>query len=508
VKNVLIIIIMLHGLIHLMGFVKAFGIAEISEITLSISRGWGILWLIASLTLFLSGVLWLLNLSSWWIPAIIGVILSQILVFAFWQDARFGSIPNLIILIFIISGFVRHTPPVSMMAEGFAEAPFEERYGEIATGDFRQIINPFHIEIEPMERLLLINIENDPDRLYIGFEPQVFDDEKTGTGILVIAWRVDGKVDVYHQPSLTLDPSGYDIAGKGLENMVSRVMEGAFFEVNERGAQADVSFEDIEGRLIELKLTERSTRKRKPFGLLAPMGVAAENPSAMPLILLHDFCFVRRSNTELIVTIDGRDHSPDNLPLPLDFSRMTFARYCPDPLITKLNPAFDGELSAIAFNEELTLQHDDHIIELTMNQNLPEIRSISRSHNRHTLSLTFDPAFPNLEAFTGEAAEGRFEILGDTSTGLIRGMYRVVGHDEQLEIEMVPSEGWLPYASKLSLRFLYSVQPMFKQWSTTYRWTACLNKDKSGVIRMNSSWERINREGHHIKSQDKQNNGD
>ena len=484
-------LILLHGIVHLFGFIKAFEIAEISELTLPINRGWGLLWFLTALTLILSGGLWMLNVSAWWIPAIIGVILSQILVLIFWQDARFASIPNLVILTVIFSSFVRPTPPVSMITEGFATAPFEERYGAAATDDFLQIINPFEIAIEPMERLLLINIENDPDSLYTGFEPQVFDDEKTGTGLLVIAWRVDGKVDVYHQPSLSLDPAGYDIAGKGLENMVSRELHDAFFEVIEWGAQASVSFEDIEGRLIELKLAEQSTRPRKPFGLLAPMGVAAENPSAMPLILLHDFYFVRRAGTELSVKIGGRNHQPDNLPLPVDFSRMTFARYCPDPLIAKLNPAFDGALSAVLFDDDLAVQNEDHTIELTMNRDLPEIRSISQSQNQHTLSLVFDPAFPNLNAFTGEKAEGRFEISGDPSTGFIRGEYSVARSGDLLKIEMIPSGGWIPNSDKLSLRFLYRVQPMFKEWPKTYRWTAELERDNESGFRMRSDWVRI-----------------
>ena len=490
-KTAIIFIILFHGLIHLMGFVKAFDLAEVSELTLPISRGWGLLWFLTALTLILSGGLWMLNVSTWWIPAIIGVILSQILVFTFWQDARFGSIPNLIILIVIFTGFVRHTPPVSMTADGLTTAPFEERYGSVVSEDFLKIINPFEINIEPMERLLLINIENDPDSLYTGFEPQVFDDEKTGTGLLVIAWRVDGKVDVYHQPSLSLDPAGYDIAGKGLENMVSRELHDAFFEVNERGAQASVSFEDIEGRLIELNLSEQSTRTRKPFGLLAPMGVAAENPSAMPLILLHDFYFVRRAGTELSVKIGGRHHQPDNLPLPIDFSRMTFARYCPDPLIAKLNPSFDGALSAISFEDDLSILNVDHTIELTMNRDLPEIRRISRTYKQHTLSLVFDPAFPNLDAFSGESTKGQFEISGDPSTGLIRGEYSVVRSGDLLTIEMIPSGGWIPSADKLSLRFLYKVEPMFKEWPKTYKWTAVLERDYETGFMMRSDWERI-----------------
>jgi hypothetical protein len=36
-KTAIIVIILLHGLIHLMGFVKSFGLADISELTLPIS---------------------------------------------------------------------------------------------------------------------------------------------------------------------------------------------------------------------------------------------------------------------------------------------------------------------------------------------------------------------------------------------------------------------------------------------------------------------------------------
>ena len=490
-KTAIILIILLHGLIHLMGFAKAFNLAEINELTLPISPGWGLIWMIAALTLILSGVLWMLNMSLWWIPAIIGVILSQILVFVFWQDARFGSLPNLIILIFIVSGFVRYTPPVSMVEDGFKTASFEERYDASRPVVDSAIINPFYIAIQPMERLLLINIENDPDSLYIGFEPQIFDDEITGTGMLVIAWRVDGKVDVYHQPTLKPDPAGYDITGQGLENMVVRELQDAFFEVNETGAHMAASFKDIEGRLIELNLEERSTRTRKPFGLLAPMGMAAENPSSMPMVLLHDFYFVRKNDTDLSVKIDGRIHKPDNLPLPIDFSRMTFSRYSPDPLIAKLNPSHNGVLTAIPSNEELSFQYDDHKFELVMNRNIAEIQRIKRNQKQHSISLAFNPAFPNLNAFAGDSTSGQFEITGDPSTGYIRGEYKVIRSNDRITIEMIPSDGWIPNDSKLSLRFLYSVQPMFKQWPTTYRWKAELYKDEYNQMKMNSKWVRI-----------------
>ena len=126
-----------------------------------------------------------------------------------------------------------------------------------------------------------------------------------------------------------------------------------------------------------------------------------------------------------------------------------------------------------------------------MNRDLPEIRSISQSQNQHTLSLVFDTALPNLNAFTGEKAEGRFEISGDPSTGFIRGEYSVARSGDLLKIEMIPSGGWIPNADKLSLRFLYRVQPMFKEWPKTYRWKAELERDNESGFIMRSDWERI-----------------
>jgi|GEM_PF-243268 len=489
-RTVIFILILIHGFIHLMGFVKAFGLAEISELTLSISRGWGLLWLAAALTLTAAGILWLLQMETWWIAAIIGIILSQLLVFVYWQDARFGSIPNIIIMIVLVAGFIRHSPP--QPTTSVEPAPFEERYGVADPGKSYPLISPFEINIDPMERLLLINIEKDPDSLYVGFEPQAFDDDINGTGILVIGWRTDGRIDVYHQPGLHPDPEKFDIAGKGLANILEREMEGALFEITERGAQAQITFQDLDGRMIELHLEERSTRTRKPFGLLAPMGQAAENPSAMPLVLLHDFYFVLRSDTDLSVKIGDRYHKPDTFPLPLDFSRIQFARYSPDPLIAMLNPAFDGVINPLDEPVNNTINSGETSYELTLNGPVYEIQSFSRIYKGRELKVSFTPAFPNVGALrAGAEAAGIFEIAGDLSTGLIRGEYKILNEDGAINIELIPSSGWIPNEPKLTLRFLYRVVPMFKEWPTTYRWIAKLHKNEDDQLLMTSSWERI-----------------
>ncbi len=94
-----LIIVLLHGLIHLLGFVKAFGFKEIKELTLPISKPIGTVWIIATAFFLIYGVLYFFNSKYAWLIGLMAVIVSQILIFYFWKDARFGTIPNLIILI-------------------------------------------------------------------------------------------------------------------------------------------------------------------------------------------------------------------------------------------------------------------------------------------------------------------------------------------------------------------------------------------------------------------------
>jgi len=236
---------------------------------------------------------------------------------------------------------------------------------------------PFDIAIDPMERLLLVNFEKDPDSLYVGFEPQVFDDGVTGKGHLVIGWRKDGRVDVYHEPGLRPDAQKYDIAGKGLAHMVEREMTHASFEVNDRGVQAHYEFQDLQERNVLIRINENHSRKRKPFGLLAPMGDVAENPSAMPLVLLQDFYFVRKKHSEVAVSVAGRSHRADMLPLPIDGNKMTFIRYSTAPLIATFNPAFSGTLPTVAVQEGHNLvRHGHREIHLEWLKGKPAVRGM------------------------------------------------------------------------------------------------------------------------------------
>ncbi|MFZ6052466.1 DUF6544 family protein [Halocola ammonii] len=103
-KFAFLFLLLIHGGIHLLGFFKAQGLARISEISLEIPRSIGWLWLIASLLFFLTALVYLLKWPMWWTVAIAAVILSQVLIIFSWQDAKFGTVLNLIFALIIAVG--------------------------------------------------------------------------------------------------------------------------------------------------------------------------------------------------------------------------------------------------------------------------------------------------------------------------------------------------------------------------------------------------------------------
>ncbi|MBL0133464.1 MAG: hypothetical protein IPP79_05340 [Chitinophagaceae bacterium] len=56
-KIVLAVFILLHAMIHLMGFAKAFQFAELKQLTLPISKSMGLIWLITTLVFLMAIVL-------------------------------------------------------------------------------------------------------------------------------------------------------------------------------------------------------------------------------------------------------------------------------------------------------------------------------------------------------------------------------------------------------------------------------------------------------------------
>lgn len=93
------LLLLAHGLIHWMGFLKAYRFAEISQLAQPISKTAGLFWLSTSLLWMLAALLLILRKDAWWMVALPALILSQWLIFTSWQDAKYGTIANVLVLL-------------------------------------------------------------------------------------------------------------------------------------------------------------------------------------------------------------------------------------------------------------------------------------------------------------------------------------------------------------------------------------------------------------------------
>ena len=101
-KSVFLGIVVIHGLIHLLGFIKAYNIVSSNLLSQTISKPVGILWLIVTVMFMMVAVLFFLKNDYWLGFGIIAVVLSEFLIIMAWQDAKFGTIPNIIILLVLV----------------------------------------------------------------------------------------------------------------------------------------------------------------------------------------------------------------------------------------------------------------------------------------------------------------------------------------------------------------------------------------------------------------------
>ena len=101
----LIVLIGIHGIVHLFGFFIAFDISEFNAITQPISRTLGIVWFLGFMLFAITTVLLIKQSIYWWLIGFIGVIISQFLIINYWSDAKFGTIANVIILLAIIVAY-------------------------------------------------------------------------------------------------------------------------------------------------------------------------------------------------------------------------------------------------------------------------------------------------------------------------------------------------------------------------------------------------------------------
>lgn len=124
----IVFLLLIHGLIHLLGFVSQWHLATVSPMTgkpliplsAGLSRLTGLGWLLACVGFALASVAYWFR-SDGWIALTLGcVILSQALIIVYWPDARAGTVANVLIVL--------------VLGLSYAQWRFDERANQEAAG--------------------------------------------------------------------------------------------------------------------------------------------------------------------------------------------------------------------------------------------------------------------------------------------------------------------------------------------------------------------------------------
>lgn len=92
------VLIVVHGLIHLLGAAKGLGWAKVATLPEPISPAMGVAWLTAALAVVATGVLLAFRSRRWWVVGIFGVVVSQAVILTAWNDAKIGTAANVLLL--------------------------------------------------------------------------------------------------------------------------------------------------------------------------------------------------------------------------------------------------------------------------------------------------------------------------------------------------------------------------------------------------------------------------
>lgn len=100
----------LHGLIHLLGVAKGFGLAALPQLTQPISQSMGVVWLAAGLLFVASAVALAMSSRWWWLIAACAFVVSMVAIVPSWSDAKAGAAVNVVVLAGVVFGALASGP--------------------------------------------------------------------------------------------------------------------------------------------------------------------------------------------------------------------------------------------------------------------------------------------------------------------------------------------------------------------------------------------------------------
>lgn len=111
VRWVVVVILALHGLLHVLGAATGFGWAEFEQLKQPIGPAGALLWLLAALLVLTTAVLLAVGAPTWWwLVAAVAAVVSQAAIVSSWGDAKAGTAVTVLLVLVAGYGFLAEGP--------------------------------------------------------------------------------------------------------------------------------------------------------------------------------------------------------------------------------------------------------------------------------------------------------------------------------------------------------------------------------------------------------------
>ncbi|HWD45004.1 MAG TPA: hypothetical protein VHM23_15085 [Actinomycetota bacterium] len=341
----------------------------------------------------------------------------------------------------------------------------------------QQLLCPFDLQVWTVDRMLNFEITDDPQ--YEGLELQMFDDPAHGRGMAVLLRRrEDGRIDIYRQPGLSLDPELVQVGGE-LGTWTETAIDPARFDIGLDGVDVEVRLADAAGRVIQVRIDDRVGRRRHRGTLLAPVGAVVEEPVSLPLFLMGGCDLVRRSGRAFDIRIDSRPVTTGRLPADW-LHRRRLVKYTADPTVVICNRAHDVPVATV---DPLSPG------EVELDPRSGGIAALRARNGGHRARLELAPALPNLARLRPRmTVEGTWRLGIDATVAVVGGFWTVERRQDQVQLVLDVTQGWRPAGLPPLMAAVTRLAPVFRSWPTTYRWSATVTLGDPPTL--TSRWER------------------
>ena len=339
------------------------------------------------------------------------------------------------------------------------------------------IFSPFNITIDHIDRLMLINFEEDP--IYYAIELQIF--RIAGEKLpLVILYRKDDLVDIYYTNEAIME-----YRKKLIEDLLTNVSFNQLeeidfrFQTDDMGIDAYLFLKDKLEKDIEFKIKE-NTPGRELIAMLTPIHAASKKPQYFPIVYLNEFGMVIKKDTEIFIKIHGFLRKPVEIPVRMNGMYVYLAHYSLEPIIVNWNNTYSGRLNSIFLDPaNKDVKKENLSYKILNNGGYYEIKKISgKDEFGHTISFEFSPAIPNLITLKSNVnIKGKFSCCIDDRKGIFAGEFYINRVGDIISFSIQPIKGWQPFPGKI--------------WLKTYKWNADIDILEKNNIRIQSNWYRI-----------------